>query len=852
MAFTPDGSAFALTTGLGDTTVWRLEDGQEIARLSTPDLGGRARLGAQGQRIAGLSDLHATEVWDVRSGERIVRIRHGGSSWRPLLSPDSSLVAVKRKSELSVYALPSGERVSHVEIDPELEIRDVAFSPGSGQVAIGGEDERVTLWDVKRDSLIARLRHSGEISDVVFAADARYLVTNQVDGTVRVFATDGWKEVARLAHDAPVVDIAVGTRRVATADQLRGVRVWDIPSGRQLMEIEHGEEVQLVSVTPGSEVVGVAGRHTLAAVAIDSGVAVLERRFLSVVTAFQHSKDGRYLAVGLSDGDAAAWDVIARTQVLDVRGTGTPGDVRRVAYSSDGDHLVTVAEEAHVWDLRDGRELARIQTGSVGGAGALSPDGALFAVGGSSRLTVFDVTTAQPVLKGNLDPGITSVAFSPDGALVAAAGPMGPLARVWRVATGEVARTITVDAANGLFGVAFHPDGQRIITAGRDGSVRFWSLSDGAEVGRVLQGTAVLGLDISADGRLMATTSRDYVVRVWSLDDNRLVGLIPHGMPTRSVALSGEGKQLATVNADQELSVWHLDSERLLADACDRLSRNLSWAEWQQYFGDAPYRKTCGHLPLHPSFVRAAFEIAQSGDPERARSQLLHAQELDPALDLGVDEAMLDIARSLDREGVELAEREEIGRAAQRFEAAVLAANEEPYDYRGRARSIAIAETIEVGIDQALDGKAADALAAFAHAAEIDPTVEFTARVWNDLCWFGAVHGHAAKVLGACDKTVELADEDLAGFSADSRGVARLAAGDPEGAISDFESFLRWAEDMDSMADLVTTRTEWITALKQGTDPLEGMDLRTHSNYMASYREKLGLRWQRISIDPGG
>ena len=38
------------------------------------------------------------------------------------------------------------------------------------------------------------------------------------------------------------------------------------------------------------------------------------------------------------------------------------------------------------------------------------------------------------------------------------------------------------------------------------------------------------------------------------------------------------------------------DKQYLIAQACQRLSRNLTEAEWQQYLGDEPYRKTCPNL----------------------------------------------------------------------------------------------------------------------------------------------------------------------------------------------------------------------------------------------------------------
>jgi len=38
------------------------------------------------------------------------------------------------------------------------------------------------------------------------------------------------------------------------------------------------------------------------------------------------------------------------------------------------------------------------------------------------------------------------------------------------------------------------------------------------------------------------------------------------------------------------------DKQYLIAQACQRLSRNLTETEWQQYLGDEPYRKTCPNL----------------------------------------------------------------------------------------------------------------------------------------------------------------------------------------------------------------------------------------------------------------
>jgi hypothetical protein len=38
----------------------------------------------------------------------------------------------------------------------------------------------------------------------------------------------------------------------------------------------------------------------------------------------------------------------------------------------------------------------------------------------------------------------------------------------------------------------------------------------------------------------------------------------------------------------------------LIYDACERLTRNLTRAEWSQYLGEAPYEAICPKLPIEP------------------------------------------------------------------------------------------------------------------------------------------------------------------------------------------------------------------------------------------------------------
>jgi len=90
------------------------------------------------------------------------------------------------------------------------------------------------------------------------------------------------------------------------------------------------------------------------------------------------------------------------------------------------------------------------------------------------------------------------------------------------------------------------------------------------------------------------------------------------------------------------------------------------------------------------------------------------------------------------------------------------------------------------------------------------PTVPGLA--WNRICWRGATRARAAEVITACDRAVE-AEPDEAEYR-DSRGLARALLGDTDGAIEDFEFFLRHATD-----ERRHQRRHWVTDLRAGRSP---------------------------------
>ena len=95
--------------------------------------------------------------------------------------------------------------------------------------------------------------------------------------------------------------------------------------------------------------------------------------------------------------------------------------------------------------------------------------------------------------------------------------------RLWNPATRQAAgaplRAVT---GGGVTGVAFSPDGKLLATAYSDGFVRLWNIATRQPVGTPLpagtsSGRRVSGVAFSPDGKLLASADADGTVRTWPM-----------------------------------------------------------------------------------------------------------------------------------------------------------------------------------------------------------------------------------------------------------------------------------------------------------------------------------------------
>jgi WD40 repeat protein len=297
---------------------------------------------------------------------------------------------------------------------------------------------------------------------------------------------------------------------------------------------------------------------------------------------------------------ARVWDVSRGEVVATINYQDIPGIA---VFSPDAKHLVTHdGATLRVLEVTGGREVASLTCERADAAPVFSPDRAHLAIFEPRTMRILETSgwrevRSLPVAKRSF----RVFAFSPNGEFIAAGS--NENIDIWEVAGGRTSRSLAVKYATAIL---FAPDGKHIVTANwnffdpSDRSLRIWDSEVQRQVGRLqlldMESESYVDhspteLAFTMDGRVLALENQG-TLRIWDMSTRREIERW-EGQYTTPLAFSPDGKYPLLGHGKTAL-VRRWGPEAIIAEACDRLSRNLDTeAEWHQFFGDEPYRKSC-------------------------------------------------------------------------------------------------------------------------------------------------------------------------------------------------------------------------------------------------------------------
>jgi WD40 repeat protein len=389
--------------------------------------------------------------------------------------------------------------------------------------------------------------------------------------------------------------------------------LWDVASGKDLHTIQAFDATESLSsydtavFSPNAALLFAVGK-----VKSDAPNATAHVTIINEAGATTESSQG------------GVWDVKTGKLLWAVPGTGdnavSSGSINTATFSPDGKTLAIKARYSPIqlWDAQTGKLLRTLRVPfMVMDALAFSPDGKTLAGGGyhstsySSEIVLWDVESGdlQRSLKhsdNTISTEILSIAFSPDGKLLAAGGGVGRhekltdisarfntqfgMAQLWDVKSGillsEIGRPLHRQLVTKL---AFSPDGTQLAAGSLDQIVGLWDTRTCLPLGNAtnygteekadaanndrpkISGAGVRALAFSPDGKTLNILSNDRSVRAWDISlpkpsSDPIRRVLPLGNARYSaIAFAPNSRSFVSGEHGKQLRFWEVDT-RLESD----------------------------------------------------------------------------------------------------------------------------------------------------------------------------------------------------------------------------------------------------------------------------------------------
>ena len=282
----PDERRIITCSSDGSLRLWNLESGVQIGNDWRDDGGGGGNrrdagvytiaLSPNGKTVASGSGDGKVRLWDVEMKKVVAKWTGHTDIMRSLCwSVDGErVVSGSNDTTMRVWDVESGDTfLGPIKTGHEY-VSAVIYSPDTTKIATGGYNEdALKIWDAKTGNLLSTIKHDSQVGSLAWTSDQKKIITGSGRGSIRIFDTAMWHQIAILeGHTGVVYSLSLfrNDRLLASGSWDNTARLWNLDTNLPVgSPIQHEDAVFSAAI----------------------------------------SADGKQLVTGCGDNNAYVWDI---------------------------------------------------------------------------------------------------------------------------------------------------------------------------------------------------------------------------------------------------------------------------------------------------------------------------------------------------------------------------------------------------------------------------------------------------------------------------------------------------------------------------------------------------------------
>lgn len=524
------------------------------------------------------SAVDGTIIWDLSTDkpESSPINAQVASGIKLAISPDGKILAFSLlDNSIVLWDIHNNKAIGEPLTGPTNAILSLAFSQDGKWLASGGLENTIFLWEIGGESRTSKsLTGNGlAVTRIAFSPDGELLAaanTNLDKSNITFWSMENYQPTGpTLTGQSGFItsmEFEPNGKELVSGGVNGTIALWKLDIGKS-----HENSSNRRSFPETSTVFGLEGSVLISGnyekvIFWDvnaQGIVEPEVKEVSSYSPLITMHDQKVLIMRTEKG-VSFWDIALR-KPIEKSLNGDTRFARSIALSADEKTLATLDDDGvRLWDIKSGELISQLAKSDTRYSErvAFSPNGRTLAIGNIFSIELWDLATGSLLTKEQYDDTVRCLAFSPDGQFLVTGGGDG-IVTLWNVINNQLStKQILKAQLSEINDVAFSPDGKYFASGSSDHSVILWDIQTGYRVGEKFLGTDILIVN--------------------------------------SINFSSDGKLLAVAYQGGEIRLWDLAPSSWIEKSCQRAGRNLSRAEWTQYFPAEEYRKTCSQWPIEP------------------------------------------------------------------------------------------------------------------------------------------------------------------------------------------------------------------------------------------------------------